>query len=157
MKVLIVTESCFGNTAKVARAVHDGLVSCGATVTSVDAAQCPSVHDVDLLVVGAPTHAMGLPKASTRRQAQAQGARPAAPGVAEWLATLPPQGGQRAAVFSTVTGGIFSGSASKGIMKLLRQRSTDVVARTDFRVAGTPGPLAEGEADRARAWGESLV
>ncbi len=157
MKVLIVTESCFGNTSAIAEAIADGLAANGATVDRVDASQTPTLDGVDLLVVGAPTHAMGLPKQSTRLQAQAQGGRPATPGVAEWLATLPPQRERRAAVFSTVTGGFFSGSASKGIAQQLRRRSTSVVARTDFRVGGVSGPLADGETERARAWGASLV
>lgn len=42
MKVLLVAESCFGNTSRVADAVAAGLRSCGATVTVVDAASAPT-------------------------------------------------------------------------------------------------------------------
>lgn len=157
MKVLIVTESCFGNTAAIAAAIEAGLVSNGATVARVDASEAPALDGVDLLVVGAPTHAMGLPKPSTRRQAQAQGGRPVTSGVAEWLATLPARPERRAAIFSTVTGGFFSGSASKAIARQLRHRATSVLARTDFRVGGVSGPLVDGETERAHAWGASLV
>ena len=92
MNVLIVTESCFGNTRIVAEAIATGLRSGGAAVTAVtvvDAATAPSLDGVDLLLVGAPTHSMGLPSPATRGQAQAKGGRPPAAGVGEWLTSLP--------------------------------------------------------------------
>lgn len=158
MKVLIVTESCFGNTARVADAVADGLRSTGAEVTVAEAAAAPALDGVDLLLVGAPTHNMGLPGPASRRQAAAKGGHPAASGVAEWLDQLPTGFGGRAATFDTVTGtGFFSGSAAKGIQKRLRRHRVDVVARESFVVTATEGPLADGELDRARLWGAALA
>ncbi len=161
MDVLIVTESCFGSTARVAEAVAAGLRSTGATVTVVDAAAtdgAPAPGSVDLLLVGAPTHNMGMPSPGSRRQAESSGGRAPTRGVAEWLATLPRALGGRAAAFTTVTGtSMFSGSAAKGIEKVLRRAGAEVVGRESFLVTGRSGPLAEGETDRAERWGAGLA
>lgn len=157
MNVLIVVESCFGNTSRVADAVAEGLRSVGATVTVVGAASHPAIDDADLLLAGAPTHNMGLPSASTRRQARAKGGAVVESGVAEWLGTLSGRSGPRTAVFDTVTGtGVFTGSAAKKMEKRLRRLGLDVVARESFLVGGVEGPLAEGELVRAEQWGTSL-
>ncbi|WP_448058549.1 flavodoxin family protein [Cellulomonas hominis] len=158
MDVRIVVESCFGNTARIAEAVAAGLRSRGATVTVVDAASAPAPDGADLLLVGAPTHNMGLPGPASRRQAEAAGGRPPVTGVGEWLAGLPRRRGGRAAAFSTVTGtGFFAGSAAKGIEKRLRRCAVEVVAREEFLVTGREGPLADGELARAERWGAGLV
>ncbi|RRD47246.1 flavodoxin domain-containing protein [Tessaracoccus sp. OH4464_COT-324] len=157
MKALIVVESCFGNTEQVARAIEAGLRLRGADVSLVQAAEAGNVTEVDLLLIGSPTHSMGLPKQATRAQASRQGGNPQNMGVAEWLGTFEPEQGQRVALFATVVGGIFSGSASKTIEKRLRRSPAVVIAREDFRVLGMPGPLADGELERAQRWGESLL
>ncbi|WP_433527972.1 flavodoxin family protein [Micromonospora sp. CA-263727] len=158
MNVLIVTESCFGNTSRVADAVAAGLRSTGAEVIVAEAASAPTLDGVDLLLVGAPTHNMGLPGPASRRQAATRGGNPAATGVAEWLDRLPTGFSGRAATFDTVTGtGFFAGSAAKGIQKRLRRHRVDVVARESFVVTATEGPLADGELDRAELWGAALA
>ncbi len=158
MKVLIVIESCFGNTSRVADAVGVGLRSAGAEVTVAEAAAAPTLERVDLLLIGAPTHNMGLPGPASRRQAAAKGGNPAATGVAEWLDRLPIGFVGRAATFDTVTGnGFFSGSAAKGIKKRLRRHRVDVVAQESFVVTATEGPLADGELDCAELWGAALA
>ena len=61
--------------------------------------------DLDLLVVGAPTHAFSLSRPSTRADAVRQGAPPerATAGLREWLTAAPPQDARRlpVAVFDT--------------------------------------------------------
>lgn len=157
MNVLIVVESCFGNTSRVAESIAIGLRSTGAAVTAVEAASGPAIDGADLLLVGAPTHNMGLPSASTRRQARARGGTVAESGAAEWLGALTGRSGVRAAVFDTATGtGFFAGSAAKRMEKLLRRIGVGVVARESFLVGGVEGPLAEGELVRAERWGTSL-
>jgi hypothetical protein len=50
------------------------------------------------------------------------------------------------------------GSAAHGIAKRLSKLGATLVADPEsFRVVGTPGPLAAGELDRARQWGEQLA
>lgn len=157
MKALIVVESCFGNTEQIAHAVEDGLRTRGVGVHLVQAAEAAATPDADLVLIGSPTHSMGLPKSGTRAQARSKGGDPQDIGIAEWLDSFRPGQGQRVAAFSTVIGGFFSGSASKTIEKRLRRSAAVLVAREDFRVLDTPGPLADGELERARTWGESLA
>lgn len=157
MDALVVVESSFGNTAAVADAVASGLRAAGAVVRVVTAAEAPIVPDADLLVVGAPTHNLGLPTAASRAQAIARGGTAEASGVAEWLASLGSLPGLPAAAYDTHVAGLFSGSAAKKIEKLLRGRGARVVGRAGFVVAGTPPQLAAGELDRARAWAAGLV
>ncbi|QAY70749.1 flavodoxin family protein [Xylanimonas protaetiae] len=157
MRALIVVETCFGNTEQVAHAIAAGLRSRGADVEVAAAVDADDVLGRDLLVVGSPTHSMGLPGAATRRQARAQGGHPHDTGVSEWLDTLPRLDGQRVVAFATVTGGFFSGSAAKAIERRLRKLSAAVAAREDFRVTGVEGPLVDGELERATRWGASLA
>lgn len=158
MHALIVSESCFGNTAQIAEAIAEGLRSREVSVTVADATAATDLDGVDLLIVGSPTHNMGLPRPATRQQAKDKGGHPQASGIAEWLDALPRRQNRRAAAFATVTGGGFlSGSAAKGIEKRLRRLAVEVASREDFRVLGVEGPLADGELDRARQWGASLV
>lgn len=155
---LIVIESCFGNTASIAEAVAVGVRSRGVQATVVEAAAAPGLDDVDLLFVGAPTHMMGLPTPSTRRQAEDKGGRPAASGISEWLDSLPGQDGRRTATFCTAVGkGLFAGSAAKAAAKRLSRNDAQVVARESFIVGATEGPLVDDELARAERWGASLV
>src|SRR4051794_36062744 len=90
--VLIVYESMFGGTRRVAEAIADGLAPSG-HCTVVEVSHAPTVigHEVDLLVIGAPTHAFGLSTPDTRREAQAETTDPVISrelGIREWLDAL---------------------------------------------------------------------
>ncbi len=93
MTALIVFESMFGNTEAVARAVATGVAE-HLPVEVVEVAAAPEQIDgYDLVVVGGPTHAFGMTRASTRKAALDQGATgPAGPGVREWLSGLAASG-----------------------------------------------------------------
>jgi menaquinone-dependent protoporphyrinogen IX oxidase len=89
---VIVYEAMFGGTRRVAEAVADGLAR-SARCTVVEVGQAPTVigADVDLLVVGAPTHAFGMSTADSRSEAQRETTQPVISrelGVQEWLASL---------------------------------------------------------------------
>lgn len=158
MKAMIVTESYFGNTARVGEAIAAGLRSRGADVTVVDAASAQAPTAVDLLLVGAPTHYRGLPSPTSRKQAEARGGAQVTSGVAEWLEKLPRLAGTRAFAFDTVSStGFFSGSAAKPIGKQLRRKSFDVGGRMSFVVSGSGEPAVESEVARAQQWGASLA
>ncbi|MEB4613241.1 flavodoxin family protein [Leucobacter sp. M11] len=157
MKSLIVLETHFGNTEQIAHAIADGLRSRGAEVVLAQPAEAPSLQPYDLVLIGSPTHSMGLPTAGTRHQARRQGGRPTASGISEWLAALPRLEGQRVGAFATVTDGFFSGSAAKVIEKQLRRLAPIFVGRKDFTVGGTAGPLLDGELQRATLWGAALA
>jgi hypothetical protein len=50
------------------------------------------------------------------------------------------------------------GSAARGIARRLRHRGYELAAEPEsFFVDDAEGPLAEGELDRARAWGQTLA
>jgi hypothetical protein len=158
--VLVVFESMFGNTEAIARAICDGAAERGVVATAVDVAAAPTdLVDVALLVVGAPTHVLGLPRPRTRASARQQGAPAAeAGGVREWLAGLSrPDGAIPAACFDTRLRSPFSGSAARAIRRRLRRLGFRVENPARFTVTGTAGPLAEGELDRARLWGAELA
>ncbi|WOQ17265.1 flavodoxin family protein [Raineyella sp. W15-4] len=157
MHALIVVESCFGNTSRIAAAIADGLRSAGAEVTVTDAASGPTADGHDLVCVGAPTHNLGLPSARSRDEAARRGAKVPTTGVAEWLAGDPRLAGVRTAAFDTALPSAFSGSAAKRIARRLRAAHASVEGRESFTVAGSPVDLAAGELDRARAWGATLA
>ncbi|AXE39898.1 flavodoxin domain-containing protein [Acidipropionibacterium virtanenii] len=158
MNVLMIVESCFGNTAEVAGAIAAALRAGGAQVRLVQADAAPAPAGEDLVMIGAPTHNMGLPNPASRSQAEAKGARAPLPGVGEWIDARPRSlDAARVVVFSTVTGGFMSGSASKQMAKRLRRHGVQEAEREDFRVLGTTGPLADGELERAGRWAETML
>jgi hypothetical protein len=163
-RALVVFESMFGNTERVARAVAEGL----AEHSDVDLVRAgPGVmprDDVDLVVVGGPTHAFGMSRPSTRVSAGQQGAGESAAagtGLREWLDTLPgPMGHQPAtATFDTrIRKPGVPGSAARSAARRLRHAGLPVVVPPmSFWVRGTGGPLLPGEEDRARSWGRELA
>jgi Flavodoxin len=161
---LVVYESILGNTQAVARAVAEGLGRTRpVTVTEVSRAPETLPPDVGLLVVGGPTHAFGLSRPETRRDAAAEATDPVVSqgrGLREWLDALEPSGaGVRTAAFDTrVLKPRVPGSAAKKARKRLRSKGfADLVDPESFYVHGKAGPLAEGELDRARAWGADLA
>jgi flavodoxin len=151
MRAVLVVESCFGNTSKIADAIVDGLTSVGAEVETFVADGAPPRLSADLVLVGAPTHNMGLPASSSRSQAVQKGGAAVATGVREWIERAEALDG-RVVAFTTTTGGAFAGSASKAIVKALKRRRIHAERGADFTVTGTPGPLADGELNRAREW-----
>ncbi|MFC5139888.1 flavodoxin family protein [Actinomycetospora rhizophila] len=162
-RALVIFESMYGNTEAVARAIADGLAArMPVDVVEVGAAPPVPGDDVDLLVVGGPTHAFGMSRASTRRDAAEKAAGELVSrgdGVREWLAALPARPGLRAAAFDTrVARPRVPGSAARAIGRRFRRGGASVVdGPHSFYVDGTEGPLSPGELDRARAWGAALA
>lgn len=165
MSILVVTESCFGNTRTVAQALADALAERpGAgpvTLVSADDTPLRLPAGVDLVLVGSPTHNLGMPTPASRRQAETTGAPAAAVGVREWVEGVtadPAAPDVRVVTFDTAVKGAFSGSAAKAAAKVLRRRGfTGAERGPSFLVAGTAGPLVDGEVARARAWAAGLV
>jgi flavodoxin len=166
MNALVVYESVYGNTRRIAEAIAQGLGDAVA-VPVHDAAE--RVDEADLIVVGGPTHMHGL--ATTRsRHLAAEAVRedgevdvdPHAtddPGLRAWLRDLQPRPGAHAAAFDTRLDRSpwVTGVASRGIAKRLRKRGYEVLSGESFLVEDSEGPLAEGELDRAHKWGEELA
>jgi len=161
MKALVVYESMFGNTEKVARAIADGLWDTY-DVTLAEVSSMPIATGVDLLVVGGPTHAFGMSRPSSREQAAQQGTvRPdaVAVGVREYLDCSPPLRGMPAAAFDTkIDKPFLPGSAARRVQRQLRRLGCrTVLPAQSFLVKRTAGPLAEKEETRARKWGAALA
>ena len=161
-RALVVYESMFGNTRTIAEAIADGLAA-HATVDLVEVGDASPVvaDDVDLVVVGGPTHAFGMSRPSTRDSARQQATAPLVStrrGIREWVDDLDAPAGTAVATFATrVPTRFLPGSAAAAAARRLRRHGVDLVARpADFWVEGTPGPLRAGEVERARAWGASL-
>ena len=159
MRTLIVCESLFGNTDAIARAIADGVSLFGevAVVTPNDAGP-DRVANVDLLVVGTPTHAWGLPRKRTWAP-DGQVVEHVGPFVRSWLLDLPDGEGRPSAAFATRLDKpqLVTGSAATGIARRLRRRGWSAAADPhSFVVTGTEGPLDDGELDRARTWGAEL-
>jgi len=161
-RVLIVYESMFGNTRRIAEAVAEGL---GDAVEVVEVGSAPTLlpEDVDLLVVGAPTHAFGLSRPSTRESAAGQAVDDVVStgiGVREWLDELRhgPAPVTACAFDTRVKVGILPGSAARKALRRLGKLGFPALVKAEsFFVGGTPGPLLDGEVRRAREWGESLA
>jgi len=78
-----------------------------------------------------------------------------------WIDALPNgAGGPRAAAFDTRANKpvMLVGSAARGIARRLRKHEYALAAEPQsFFVQGTPGPLEEGELERAAEWGRTLA
>ena len=162
-KALVVYESMFGNTEQVARAVADGLrQTMDVEVTPVADAPAEPPGDVGLVVAGGPTHAFSMSRASTREDAVRQGARSdaAATGLREWLAGLGTTHAAGLATFDTRVTKVrrLPGSAAKAAFREGRRHGFAAASSPmSFYVLDTPGPLADGELERAERWGAELA
>ncbi|HET8617187.1 MAG TPA: flavodoxin domain-containing protein [Actinomycetales bacterium] len=163
MRALVVYESMFGNTKRVAEAIGRGLSTHVVTeVVEVGAAPETITEDVDLVVVGGPTHAFGLSSPRTRDAAAAQSTTPVVSqdkGVREWAACLHPHADRLlVATFDThVDKEWLPGAASKRLEKMLRSMGMrSIAAPTSFYVHDTSGPLLGGEIERAELLGRRL-
>jgi hypothetical protein len=165
LRALVVYESMFGNTEKVAGAVLHGLQHEGVDTGLVEAGSAPATlpDDLDLLVVGGPTHGFSMSRASTRADAVRQGA-PAertATGIREWLASVRLGGERRpvVAAFDTRVTKVrwIPQAAGPSAARAARRRGLEVVAKpVGFLVDDIRGPLLDNELEHAVAWGRRL-
>ena len=162
MTVLVVVESSFGNTRAVAEAIREGLATHTETEL-LDVGDAPSrlPDTVDLLVVGGPTHAFGMSRPETRRDAVQKGATLTVPetGLREWIAGLSADTHRPPVVtFDTRTKHRWvPGSAAAQASAALSEHGFPSAApRKSFRVDDISGPLLPGELERARDWGAAL-
>ena len=160
MHAVVVFETLWGNTEQVAREIAEGIGLEAAEM--VEAVSAPAVleTDVDLLVVGGPTHAFSMSSEKTRESAKQQGATNIPlRGIREWIASLSSPGRDvLVATFDTrVTSPRLPGSAAKKAMKRLVALGFRPAAKPEsFGVHGYSGPVTDGELERARRWGERL-
>jgi flavodoxin len=144
MNAFILYDSKYGNTEKIARAI-------GAALEVDSVVQIQSIKmdttlppDLDLLIVGSPTHAHGIP-----------------PELKMFLDDLPAGAlpGVAAAAFDTRyrMPVLLTGSAASGIAKRLRQKGAQLVRGPEsFFIEHSEGSLVKGEIERATAWAHDL-
>lgn len=167
MQAIVVYESLYGNTRKIADAIVEGLqTSVEARAVRVGDARPALIADISLVVVGGPTHAWGLSRRRTRQIAADDVAKrdgtveraAVEMGVREWLMDIEGKG-HRSAAFDTRLDRphFLTGSAVRGIERGLLAADFTIFSRPrSFRVTGSAGPLAEGELERARQWGQEM-
>ena len=160
MKVVVVYESFWGNTAAIARAIAEGFGPEACALSTAEAVPA-ALAGVDLIVAGSPVLGFQLPSEGMRaNMATTFGApRPAdlsGPSMRTWLEELA-TGHGRFAAFETAFRWSPGGATSAVSRGLERAGYRPLVKGRRFVVAGKFGPLRSGEPDRARRWGAELA
>jgi flavodoxin len=150
MKTLVVYDSFFGNTEKIAQAIGSALGAAEADIRRVGSVTVEDLKGAELLVIGSPTRGFRPSEATTAL-----------------LASIPPGALQRIkfAAFDTridphtIKNPIFrwivtrGGFAAPKIAKELVQKGAQPFLEPDgFIVNESEGPLRDGELERAAAW-----
>lgn len=146
MKTLIVYDSVYGNTEKIARAVG-GAVAGEVQLLHVSQVHAGELEAADLLIVGSPTQG-ALPTKAIQDLLEKIGA--------------PAHAGARAATFDTrLTWGFlerWGGFAAEKIAAALKEKGWTLTGTPGgFLVGGLKkGPLKRGEVERAAAWAAEI-
>jgi flavodoxin len=146
MKALILYDSVYGNTEKIARAVAEAITPSGEVkVLQVGEANPSELESTDLLIVGSPTHA-GRPT----------------PAVQDFLNKVPKlsQDINVAAFDTRITTKlvrVFGYAAGRIAGNLKKKGGTLIASPEGFLVTGTKGPLKEGELQRAAGWAKGIL
>ena len=167
MRVLVVYESMYGNTRRIAEAIGSGLGT-NFDVVPVREATPDRVATADLLVVGGPTHVRGISRPSSRKAAGDAAGKPGSTltleaganglGLREWFASLGTLSCQAAAFDTRVDmPALFSGRAAPRIARLLRHNGAHLIAPPHSFLVDKQNRLLDGEYNRAHMWGEDLA
>jgi flavodoxin I len=147
MKTLIVYDSVYGNTEKIARAIAEAITPSGEVrVLRASEASPSELASIELLIVGSPTH----------------GGRPTPP-IQDLLNKVPKLSlqGINVAAFDTRIPTklvkVFGYAAGRIAGNLKKKGGTLVASPVGFFVAGGQGPLKEGELERAAAWAKGIL
>ena len=152
MKSLVIYDSVYGNTEKIAQAIGKSLK---AGVVSIKQVKTEDFKGIELLLVGSPTQAFNM-----------------LPAVKTWLKSLPKGSltGMKVAafdtrmdvkkvnnVFLTFMESIFGYAAEKIGKVLIKKGGIQLVKPEGFMVEGSEGPLHDGELERAEQWASKLA
>jgi len=155
MKALIVYDSVFGNTEKVAQAMGAALEGQAEVTTKrVGAVTEADLAGVDAVVAGSPTRKFT-----------------ATPAIKNWIKGLPSGSlrGIKVAAFDTridVADGpgilrffvkLFGYAAEPMARSLVKKGGSQAMEPAGFIVEGSEGPMREGELERAAAWAKRLI
>ncbi len=145
MRTLIVYDSVYGNTEKIAKSIGDAIPG-DVKVSNVDDVTPYEFKKVDLLIVGSPTH----------------GGKPTQP-IQNLLNKIPVPDfkGDSMAAFDTRLSmklvGIFGYAAEKIDSFLETKGWTGIIPPEGFFVKGKKGPLKDGELERAVGWAKEIA
>jgi len=153
MKALVIYDSAYGNTERVAKAIGSGIVG-EVKVLRVAQASQADLPGINLLVVGSPTQAFrALKSVQTFVDKIAPGTLQGV-SVAAFDTRVSPSDVGRGLRFIMKV----AGYAAPRIADTLQKKGGNLVAAPEgFLVKGSEGPLAEGELERATAWAKELV
>jgi len=156
MKIVIIYDSFFSNTEKIAKAIGDAIAWKGSVVVCKVSDITPEqLKDFHLLIVGSPTRAF----------------RPS-PAITKFLKSIPAGclAGVKAAGFDTRismsdTNSRFLrfmvklfGYAAEPISKMLANKGAEIaIAPEGFCVKDTKGPLINSEIERAAEWAKQII
>jgi hypothetical protein len=167
MRVIVAYESMYGNTHQIASAIASGFDSTD-DVSVVPVRDLGADHGADVLVVGMPTHAHGLPRPASRRTAiegahTATGDLPVDPdaegsGVREWLRSNPDCGAGSVAAFDTRfrTPAWLGGHPARRVLRHLTKAGAHRLAGAESFYVDKTEHLRPGELERAKQWGSNL-
>lgn len=161
MKVMVISDSQFGNTAKIARAIAEGLGSAMETPEEVGLQQIGGTNPnqlagLDLLVVGSPTQKFRPTSATSNFLKRIPKHALKGVKVAGFDTRLTEEDIQAHGFLSKMVD--LFGYAAEPISERLAKKGGEIVMPPEgFTVEGTEGPLTEGELERARDWGQQIV
>ncbi len=146
MNTLVVYDSQFGNTERIAQAIADTLRAFGqARAVHVDPAHPIDFQGVNLLILGCPT----------------QGFRPT-PAMQSFIGNVSSQSlsGLAVACFDTrFRGALWKSSAAPRMVKQLRTMGIEPIVQPEsffVKAMKKEGPLLDGELERAAPWARML-
>ena len=146
VKALVVYDSVYGNTEKIAKALAAGLESGGVDVdvVKVDAVKFDELGEVDLLCVGSPTQAWNASKPMKD--------------FLERLKGIESLRGKKAFAFDTKIKSRLSGDAGQKIEKKLEEAGLTIARHSESAVVkGREGPLEENAEETFKQIGQDLA
>jgi flavorubredoxin len=146
-EVIVVYESQYGNTKRVAETIVEGIREVGGIetkLTNVSDADLDTIPNYDAILIGSPNHASG-PTRSVKK-------------FVDKLGKLPLQG-KGFAVFDTYTGKNFE-IALKKMEQRIRDRVPAlqmIVPGLSIQVQGMKGPIVDTELPRCKGFGTDVA
>jgi len=156
MKALVVYDSYFGNTEKVAHAIGQALGSPEEVeVRRASDVQPQQLAGLDVLVVGSPTRAFQATRAVTQllRRIPSQGLRGVRTAVFDTRVSIEDVG----SALLTIMVNLFGYAAEQVAKRLQRKGGELTLPPAGSVVEGTEGPLRQGELEWAAHWASQLV
>ena len=155
MKTLIVYDSKFGNTEKIAGAIGQAITQLGEVeVVRAGEANASELSSIDFLIVGSPTHAGGATRA-----------------IKEFLRKIPANAlkNVRVASFDTRFSAKDKGIGTRIVLGIFRYAAGRIATILEYKggylavepegfiVQDSEGPLKKGELERAAIWAKGIV